>query len=165
MREFTEKQKLYQEFLATPSKFRKIRFGTDSKSEFAKEVLGVHPNTAYNWTKLPNWSESVNQLAVLAQHHRLGDLYEAIFDKAINDKDVKAMRLAAELGNNMLNSIKVEDNTVSANKIQATAEEKLAQRAAEIMRLALKMREENINQISGDDVLQGFIQKVEDERN
>lgn len=130
---WSEEQKQYQEFLATPRSLRKSRFGVDTKSDFANK-LGKHVNTLSYWEKQPGWVESINQFAVLAQHHRLGDLYEAIFDKAIIEKDVKAMRLASEIGMNMLNKMVIQEGTIVSP--QSTSEEKLLSRLKDILLLA-----------------------------
>ena len=68
--------------------------------------------------------EAVNFIAVGSQQSRFGDLYDAIFDAAIKDKDVRAMRLAAEVGLNMLNK-QVIDSNVNVEDLQTKSSEEI----------------------------------------
>ena len=113
MREWSEKQKKYQEFLATPPKARDIVFGCNTERDFCKDVLEVDRSTAWRWKQLPGWIETINHLALSSQGGKFGELYESIMEKAIKG-DPQSQRLMVEVGKNMLNQYNV--NTVVVEK-------------------------------------------------
>lgn len=134
---WTQEQISYQKFLATPDIYRFKEFGVSSKTQFVKEVVGVSPTTAFKWTRLPGWIEEVNRLALFGQQHRLGDLYEKVFDLAIDEGNPQMLRLAAELGMDMLNKVAIKDET-SERKPEDTAEDALNIRLQELLQKAKK---------------------------
>lgn len=138
MRIWSEQQKMFQAFLATPSKLRNGLYGTPYETKYLETVIGVTKTTGYNWKQLPGWAEEVNKIAISKQVHRLGDLYQAIFNKAIDDGDVKAMRLAAEIGMEMLNKMHIETEDVNTGETKEFSEEKLIARLADILKIAVK---------------------------
>lgn len=123
----TDEQKIFAAWLSLPKSERKPK----SQTLLAKE-LGVKDITLSRWKKLPALQAEVDRTHLHYLKDRMGDLYRALVDHAINGKHPKYMEMAFQLAMEQFGKKQV-DVRLTKEDAAAMSTEDLAAKAYELL--------------------------------
>lgn len=127
MAKWTEEQKTFMEWLSLPKEMRE----PSTQTELAR-VLGVADAVLSRWKNLPGFWDNVEQVHIKKLRDRMGELYEALIQHAIDGKHPKYMEMAFQLAKEQFGEKKV-NVTVTNERTNTMTTEELAGKAYQLL--------------------------------
>lgn len=127
MAKWTDEQKTFMEWLSLPKEMREPK----TQGELGKQ-LGVADAILSRWKHLPGFWDGVEQVHIKKLRDRMGELYEALIQHAIDGKHPKYMEMAFQLAKEQFGEKKVSV-TVTNEKAHTMTTEELAGKAYQLL--------------------------------
>lgn len=123
----TEEQKTFAAWLSLPKSQRKPR-----TQELLAIELDVNGMTLSRWKKLPAVQAEVDNTHIRKLKDRMGEIYDALVEHAINGKHPKYMEMVFQLEKGQFGKQQVDVN-LSNQEVAAMSTEDLASKAFELL--------------------------------
>ena len=123
----TDEQKIFARWLSLPKSQRQPR-----TQELLAAELNVNGMTLSRWKKLPAVQDEVDRTHIRYLKDRMGELYEALVDHAVNGKHPKYMEMAFQLARDQFGKKEVQVN-LNQQDASSMSTEELAKKAYELL--------------------------------
>lgn len=127
MAKWTEEQKAFMEWLALPKSMRQPA----TQKQFSIDY-GIAEAILSRWKQLPGFWDGIENIHIKKLRERLGELYEAMINHAIEGKHPKYMEMAFQLAKEQFGEKKVTV-TINEEKANVMSTDALARRAYELL--------------------------------